>query len=49
LQIMGKEKMRKEGIPSPNFADAFMLTFAVNDRFAEQKNRSAPKNHDPYE
>ena len=29
LQIMSKEKMRKEGIKSPNFADAFMLTFAV--------------------
>jgi len=29
LQIMSKERMRKGGIKSPNFADAFMLTFAV--------------------
>lgn len=29
LQIMGKAKMKKEGIASPNFADAFMLTFGV--------------------
>ncbi len=31
LQIMGKAKMKKDGIESPNFADAFMLTFAVNE------------------
>lgn len=48
LQIMSKEKMRKEGIPSPNFADAFMLTFAVMDAPNKQLNRSAPKSRDPY-
>ena len=31
LQIMSKEKMKKEGIPSPDFADAWFLTFAVED------------------
>jgi len=31
LQIMSKEKMRREGIPSPNCFDAFMLTFAVDE------------------
>lgn len=27
IQIMSKDEMRKQGIPSPNKADAFMLTF----------------------
>jgi hypothetical protein len=35
LQIMGKAKMKKDGIESPNFADAFMLTFAVPDIMVE--------------
>lgn len=31
LKIMGKEEMRKEGIKSPNIADALMLTFYENE------------------
>lgn len=27
VKIMGKDEMRKRGIPSPNRADAFMLSF----------------------
>lgn len=27
IKIMGKDEMRREGIKSPNFADALMLTF----------------------
>lgn len=29
LQLMPKDKMKKEGLKSPNFADALMLTFAI--------------------
>jgi len=49
LQIMGKEKMRKDGIPSPNFADAFMLTFAVPDAPVITGKRSKPKKYDVYD
>lgn len=37
MQIMGKEKMRKEGIPSPDFFDAFMLTFAIDETRKEEE------------
>lgn len=46
LQIMSKEKMRKDGIASPNFADAFMLTFAVPDMPYRKGKRSAPRTYD---
>lgn len=48
LQIMSKERMKKNGIQSPNFADAFMLTFAVDDRPRASLNRSKPKNYEIY-
>jgi hypothetical protein len=35
LQILGKAEMRKKGIKSPDFADAFSLTFAVSDYIEE--------------
>lgn len=35
IQIMGKEEMRKQGIPSPNKADAFMLTFGKSRQVIE--------------
>lgn len=31
LQIMSKEEMRKIGVPSPDVADAFMMTFLTSD------------------
>lgn len=31
IEIMSKDMMRKEGIPSPNIADALMLTFIEED------------------
>ena len=43
LQIMPKEQMRKKGIPSPNFADALMLTFLAPEI---QVKPSRPKNFD---
>lgn len=36
LQIMPKDEMRKRGIPSPNAADALMLTFAIDPERARQ-------------
>lgn len=41
IQIMPKKEMRKQGIPSPNFADALMLTFVdgsdIEDDVPEQE------------
>lgn len=36
LKIMGKDEMRKNGIKSPNFADALMLTFYVTDQVVQK-------------
>jgi len=35
LQILGKTEMRKQGVKSPDFADAFALTFAVSDEASD--------------
>jgi phage terminase large subunit len=31
IQIESKEDMKRRGVPSPNDADALILTFAVNE------------------
>lgn len=51
LQIMGKTKMKKEGIESPNFADAFMLTFYAFAPMFKRNNRKGNRHRtrDPYE
>lgn len=38
IQIMSKDEMRKEGIPSPNIADALMLTFCRTDNTTNLSN-----------
>lgn len=44
IQIMSKDEMRKQGIPSPNFADALMLTFIDNPRMTYKAKQFYPKN-----
>lgn len=34
LKIMSKKEMRKQGIPSPNFADGLMLTFVKSEQIS---------------
>jgi hypothetical protein len=36
IQVVSKEKMRRDGKPSPDLADAFLLTFAAS-RYAQRK------------
>lgn len=43
LQILGKTEMRKRGMKSPDFADAFSLTFAVSDYIDEDEKRFGNK------
>lgn len=49
LQIMSKERMRKEGIPSPDFADAWFLTFAVSDSVVRESTGTTQNPCDVYE
>jgi hypothetical protein len=53
IKIMGKQEMRKEGIKSPNFADALMLTFVKpmysgnylkSKRIKEERENYIPRN-----
>lgn len=43
IQIMSKEEMRRKGIPSPNVADAVMMSFAAQIAQAKPKARPVRK------
>lgn len=53
IKIMSKEEMLKEGIDSPDVADALSLTFATQDIPPSQRDRQTsqtpPPNPDPYD
>ena len=43
MQIMGKRKMKKMGISSPDFADALMLTFTKPEYSSARRQTPAPR------
>ena len=44
LKIMSKIDMKKEGYPSPDYADALMLTFTMNPAKKKHNRKYQPKN-----
>lgn len=46
IQIMPKLDMQKLGIPSPDHADAFMLTFVQEDYYPSQRDDNIPYQYD---
>ena len=48
IKVEGKDELRRRGVPSPNLADAFVLTMAHADRFrAAEDNPSLEEGREP--
>ena len=46
IKVEGKDELKRRGVPSPNIADAFVLTMAHADRFAAADDTCNPGGED---